>query len=734
MRNYFILFFALAFHSLSAQSHFTRQDTVSVYINSLRQPFAWAGGMNSCQYSNIDLNQDGIMDLFIFDRQGNKITTYVSNGTPDSVDYVFAPQYISAFPRMHDWAILRDYNCDGKMDIFTSNLSKIELYKNVSTVAGGLAFQLVTTGIKTDITPNSTDSMAPLNVSWIDVPAIRDIDGDGDLDVLTYGVGGTQVEFHHNMSKELYGVCDSVNSYTLETLCWGEFYESQLDATITLNVSCSNPPAHNDASHDVHLHNGSCLECINTDGDNDQDVIIGDLANPNINYIRNAGTNTFAHCDYVDPLYPSYDTTMYLNIFGCGYHLDVDNDGKNDVVFSPNGFTGVENYHSSWLYHNTGRNDSVRLHFIENNFIQGHMIDVGEGSYPRLFDFDHDGDLDLFIGNRGYYDISGFFPTMISLYKNTGTNAAPVFDLITKDFAHITQQDTFAQGAIPTFGDIDGDGDQDMIVGDVNGFLNLYRKDPGNDSNFVLTTQHIQNIDVGSYAIPQLVDVDRDGLLDLLVGEQSGNVNYYRNTGTNAVPFFTLITPLFGNVIVTQAGFTTGYSAPWLYDDNGNYILFCGSERGFLYRFDNVDGNLAGNFTLTDSLYVSSYEGGRIVPCVADLNNDSLFDVVIGNYAGGVSLFYGDNNVGIAEHPPLNIFFSAYPNPANETLTIETADLPSQDEFITLTDISGKIVLSQKILLQKTMLGISSLADGMYFCTISNAAGFRASQKLIIAK
>ncbi len=727
-----------------AQIQFLRYDSVPVTVNNQSLLYPWAGGINFAQFSDIDLNMDGKMDLFVFDRTGNKITTYINNGTPNQSDYSLAPQYVKLFPPIHDWAILRDYNCDGKMDIFTSSgtsTAGISVWENISTVSGGLQFQLVAHPIQSNVTPNSCPTcLQTLFVTSVDIPAIRDVDHDGDLDVLTYDVTGVNMEFHRNMSMELYGVCDSL-VFRLETGCWGEFAENTLNANITLGNVCGPPPRHeNDSansSYSTHhgLHNGSCMECINTDGDNDEDLLIGDISFPRITYVRNGGDSAFAQVDLVDPFFPNYNDTLNMFLFNCGYHVDVDNDGVKDLLICPNAPNASENAKSVWYYHNIGSNDSCVFSFIKNTFLQDQMIEVGEGAYPRFFDYDNDGDQDLFIANYGYFSPAGTYPSKIALFKNIGTTNFPNYKLQTDDFANLFANATNITCPVPAFGDLDGDGDKDMIIGMANGKLDYYRKDPGPPDNFVLQASNYLGIDVGNYAAPQLVDVDRDGLLDLLIGDQSGNVNYYRNTGTSSVANFTLVTPLFGNVIVNYPGFTTGYSVPYLWDDAGHYVLLVGSERGWLNRYDSIDGNLSGTFVRTDSMYVSTVEGARIAPWLADINNDSIPDLIIGNYSGGVSLFMGSILSGIDENVVEQNFFNIYPNPAKNSFTLSNSlpqkDFPAQ---LTITNLEGQTVLKKTISTETEQINISECSPGVYVCALQTKSGAVSHRKLIVTR
>src|SRR4029077_19158921 len=113
-------------------------DSIPVTYNGNLLMYPWAGGLNNPQYSTIDFNNDGIKDLFIYDESSQRVMAFLNEGITDSLSYIFDPSYEKYFPRMHQWAILADYNNDGYPDLFTFNNSYIRAYRNDYSKVGYL--------------------------------------------------------------------------------------------------------------------------------------------------------------------------------------------------------------------------------------------------------------------------------------------------------------------------------------------------------------------------------------------------------------------------------------------------------------------------------------------------------------------------------------------------------------------------------------------------------------------
>ena len=183
-------------------------DINGIFNTDLDYPSA--GGMNAPQLSEIDLNNDGIMDLFVFDRVGNTIQTFINKGGPGP-DYSFAPEYIDKFPKLNNWVLLRDYNDDGAMDIFAYSdaigFHGIIAYDGYIDGDGEINFERVqfdnAPNLMTFPLPSNPDTDTQIYITNIDYPAVDDLDCDGDLDILSFNINGGYVEFYKNMSIEM---------------------------------------------------------------------------------------------------------------------------------------------------------------------------------------------------------------------------------------------------------------------------------------------------------------------------------------------------------------------------------------------------------------------------------------------------------------------------------------------------------------------------------------------------
>ena len=642
----------------NGQIQLVNYDSILVFENTSQLKNPWAGGMNSPQFSEIDLNNDGIKDLVVFERDWyGMIKAFVNGGSPNQIDYIHNPNYEHLFPEMHNWALLYDYNCDGKEDIFTSVAAGIACYRNDTKGSSALQFTLVSNLLRTQTSEGSKN----LYVSPPDIPALADIDGDGDMDILSFGVLGKSVSYHRNLSMENDDNCDNLE-FELSTDCWGYFSESSLDNSITLNDSCIEEKASN---YYGGRHAGSAILAIDMDNNGLKDLLLGDISYNNVVMLRNTGFTNEAIMTSADYGFPSNSLSVDLTVFPAAYNIDVNNDSKKDLLFSPTNPNNSNNHNNIWFYGNTGSQTENIFEYQTNSFLQDEMIDVGEGARPVFFDANADGLLDIIIGNYGYFIESANYDSRLYLLINNGSQQSPSFEISDTDFAEISSLGL--NGVYPSFGDMDGDGDDDMIAGDEDGYIHLFINTAaiGEASNFILSAPNYMNIDVGEAAMPQIIDVNGDSKLDLIIGEKSGTINYYENIGSALEPEYgSLATNDFFGGIDVMKECCGGYSVPFLTSDSvGNKLLYVSSESGFLYQYNNIENNISGDFTLVDSLFLN---GLRATISGDDINGDGNDEFVYGEYAGGLRILRKGKPmwIGIQDNQMSKVEINIYPNPA----------------------------------------------------------------------
>ncbi len=726
-----VFFFLNISNLLIAQPYFYNFNDIPVKLqnnDSLELP--WTGGLNNPQFSSVDLNHDAINDLVVFDRAGDQLLTFLNHGTVNESDYTYNPEFENNFPILKSWVLLYDMNCDGIEDILTSSPGASDNYINYYEASYN-ADDEIQFNYRLDLLFEDLTGSTTIMVSKVDIPGFADVNGDGDLDVLTFAPTGGHVEYFENQSMELTGTCSDSIYFEMYDACWGNFFESGVLKPVDLNISCNHVVQNGEGAR----HVGSTVLALNIDADEDFDLVLGDLSFSNLNMLKNGGTNLDALITYQDTAYPYYSIPTEITQWPAPFYEDVNNDGIRDLISAPNAQNISENFRCVWLFENEGTDDSLDLNFIADTFFVGDMIDVGEHSYPVMFDINADGLKDLLIGNHGYYLSSGNFKSSLAYLQNTGSASFPSYQLISRDYEGISSLNL--NDVYPAFGDLDGDGDDDMLVGEADGEMHFFTNSEGagNPANFSLSEVNFEDIDIGQNSIPVLIDLTNDGLLDLVIGERNGSLNFLENEGTSSEPSFIManIVDGLGGVDVRESGFTTGHTVPYFYDlnDGLGLTLFVGSERGWIYRYDDFEGNLNGSFTLLNSTFSEKDYGIFAAPWFEELNGDTSVEFLVGNNRGGIVLMReGDAPpVGVQEivHDETVLI---YPNPSDEYFTLSVSD--QENSFVSIFNLTGQIILVSQISSLKSQILTRDFNSGIYFVRINFDNGKSVTRKLIV--
>ncbi|MCH7534867.1 MAG: VCBS repeat-containing protein, partial [Bacteroidetes bacterium] len=314
-----------------------RNDSIPVMENGKLLKNAWAGGLNSCQFSPVDINNDGIKDLYVIDNSSNKVSTFINGGTTDSVDYTYADEYRNAFPAANEWVRLIDFDGDGINDFFKGEGNKIHVYK------GSYSNNIIQFTLYADNLLN-TSTGTPIYVGSLDIPDVIDVNKDGDLDILSFDQLLSQVNYYENQSMELYGHQDSL-IFTLIKSCWGYFNEDFTHNGVELGIC---PKSLN------HSGGNSSLLALDMDGDNDLELLVGDHLFRNMVLLTNTTLGIEADFTLQDTAFPSNTTPVDLAYFPTASYLDIDNDNVNELIVSTNVEFYGENKESIIYYENTG--------------------------------------------------------------------------------------------------------------------------------------------------------------------------------------------------------------------------------------------------------------------------------------------------------------------------------------------------------------------------------------------
>jgi hypothetical protein len=335
---------------------------------------------------------------------------------------------------------------------------------------------------------------------------------------------------------------------------------------------------------------------------------------------------------------------------------------------------------------------------------------IGVSNTPTFVDINSDGDYDCFAGLG-----NGF----TAYYQNNGTSSSPAFaDWYWNAFG-ISDA---GNNARPAFADMDGDGDYDLYLGEA-GYDIYFLRNIGTiySPNFFFVTTNPGGIaNLGPNVAPALVDIDDDGDYDLFTGEGFGNIYYYKNLGTafNAI-FSVAFTNPFG---LSDVGFSSSPAFTDI-DFDGDYDAFIGNQNGDIIFFRNNGTKTAPSFGIgvTNPFGISNV-GSNAAPYFVDINGDGKEDLFVGSGNGDTYYFLNTTVVSVEDVQNSSfVELKAYPNPVGNTLNISSKNVDLNN-----AELSVYSILGEKLNLNSTRSGsiasinFTNLAPGIYILVIQS--------------
>jgi hypothetical protein len=414
-------------------------------------------------------------------------------------------------------------------------------------------------------------------VSATDIPAMTDVDGDGDMDVLAFESAGHFITYYENVGDL---------KFSTKSMNWGDFYLTDCD-DITFGLVPEFIKQTQSTNAVQHL--GNTLSLWDPDKNGIYDLIIGHVNCSRFIYLRNEGTRLKPSFKAADYNFPAGAPHVVPSLASAS-PLDLDGDGALDVITSSN----LPDVNSSLTTASYYRSENGQLVLKTKAFLQEEMIDVGDFASPVFYDVEGDGDLDLLIGSNTvtlYENVNGtltlksrdFLPmagvTNIQLqavngrlilfymkgsvanYREyaagqlTGEIALPVvtlretprlfdvnqdgsLELVVLDYLGGTRVYDWSDLSKPyqrletsfrgiAYADITGDGNFEQITLDASG--NLYVSGLG------LEVSRLP-FNFGQNASVTTADFNKDGKMDIVIGLASGGVQLLQNASEISIP------------------------------------------------------------------------------------------------------------------------------------------------------------------------------------------------------
>jgi len=266
--------------------------------------------------------------------------------------------------------------------------------------------------------------------------------------------------------------------------------------------------------------------------------------------------------------------------YAAPFCADMDDDGDLDCLVGTE--DGPVNY-----YQNDGSAEAYDFTFTANDIFDNARVGNGRYSAPFCADLDNDGDLDCVVGGFDDDDV-----TCVYYFRNDGDKTSFDFTMASEN---VVDRDLLGWRPKPALADMDNDGDLDLIVSN-----DYYRNDGDNTYfNYTKVTDDFVGYEdtghgSGSYLCPFAGDIDNDGDIDILLGSFYGQVDYFQNDGDATSYGFSLVSDdiMPYEFVLDFVGSRAAHSCPFCADFTNDGILDCvmGDHDGKLQYFEKRDG------------------------------------------------------------------------------------------------------------------------------------------------